>query len=284
MNVGIIGLGYVGSACEELFKDYFTLNTFDINKDSNCESVSHLVEKSEIIFICLPTPMQKNGSCDLSIINSVLTEINNLNKQKFVVIKSTVKVGTTDIFSSTYKNLDFIFNPEFLTEANFIEDFKNQDRIIIGSHSEDASNALTNLYQMIYKDKNNVKIEKTTPINAELVKYVTNAFLSVKVSFANEIYSFAKEINANYNKVIELAMLDKRLGTTHWSVPGPDGKMGFGGSCFPKDINSLINSFRDNGIEPKVLEAAWLRNLTIDRPEKDWLELKGRAVSNEDSE
>ena len=283
MNVGIIGLGYVGSACKSLFKEYFSLNTYDIQKDCNCKSAQQVAKNSDIIFICLPTPMQKDRSCDLSIIHSVLDQINNLNIKKFIVIKSTVEIGMTERFTAHYKNLHFIFNPEFLTEANFIEDFKNQDRIIIGSHSDEAARALTELYNTIYSKNDNVRIERTTPTNAELVKYVTNSFLAVKVSFANEISLFAKQIGADYDKVIELSTLDKRLGSSHWSVPGPDGSNGFGGSCFPKDINSLINSFHKNGIEAKVLEAAWDRNITIDRPQKDWLKLKGRAVSNEES-
>lgn len=283
MNVGIIGLGYVGSACENLFKDFFNLNTFDINKNCNCSNIQDLTEKSDIIFICLPTPMRKNRSCDLSIIESVLEQINNQCQKKYVVIKSTVEVGTTDRFSKKYNNLVFIFNPEFLTEANFIEDFKNQDRIIIGSHNDAASNYLTELYRTIYPKKSNVKIETTLPVNAEMVKYLTNSFLAVKVSFANEIYELCQHLNADYDEVVQLATLDKRLGHSHWAVPGPDGKFGFGGSCFPKDINSLINTFSQNNIESFVLESAWKRNITRDRPEKDWNNLKGRAVSDEQS-
>ena len=150
MNVGVIGLGYVGSACVSLFKDYFSLSTYDIVKDCNCDSIEQLTEQSEIIFICLPTPMKEDGSCDLSIINSVLNKINSLDKNRVVVIKSTVEVGTTDKFSSIYNNLDFVFNPEFLTEANFIDDFKNQDRIIIGTKSKNNS-CFSNNYIVIRK-------------------------------------------------------------------------------------------------------------------------------------
>ena len=283
MNVGVVGLGYVGSACESLFKDYFNLNTFDINKNCNCSSIQDLTKKSDIIFICLPTPMRKDRSCDLSIIESVLEQINNEGQQKYVVIKSTVEVGTTDRFSKKYNNLVFIFNPEFLTEANFIEDFKNQDRIIIGSHHKEAKNYLTELYRAIYPKKSGVKIETTLPVNAEMVKYVTNSFLAVKVSFANEIYELCQNLDADYDEIVELATLDKRLGHSHWAVPGPDGKFGFGGSCFPKDINSLINTFSKHNVESFVLESAWKRNISRDRPEKDWNNLKGRAVSDEQS-
>jgi nucleotide sugar dehydrogenase len=282
MKVGVIGLGYVGSACESLFKDYFDLNTFDINKPCNCSNIQELTNKSDIIFICLPTPMRKDRSCDLSIIESVLEQINDEGQEKYVVIKSTVEVGTTDRFSKKYNNLVFIFNPEFLTEANFIEDFKNQDRIIIGSHHDKARKYLTELYRTIYSKDSEVKIETTIPVNAEMVKYVTNSFLAVKVSYANEIYELCKNLNADYDEIIKLATLDRRLGDSHWEVPGPDGKFGFGGSCFPKDINSLINTFKVKNIDSYILNASWKRNITKDRPEKDWESLKGRAVSKDD--
>lgn len=282
MKVGVVGLGYVGSACENLFKEYFDLNTFDINKSCNCSNIQELTNKSDIIFICLPTPMRKDRSCDLSIIESVLEQINDEGQEKYVVIKSTVEVGTTDRFSKKYNNLVFIFNPEFLTEANFIEDFKNQDRIIIGSHHDKARKYLTELYRTIYSKDSEVKIETTIPVNAEMVKYVTNSFLAVKVSYANEIYELCKNLNADYDEIIKLATLDRRLGDSHWEVPGPDGKFGFGGSCFPKDINSLINTFKVQNIDSYILNASWKRNITKDRPEKDWESLKGRAVSKDD--
>jgi len=282
MKVGVVGLGYVGSACENLFKEYFDLNTFDINKSCNCSNIQELTNKSDIIFICLPTPMRKDRSCDLSIIESVLEQINDEGQEKYVVIKSTVEVGTTDRFSKKYNNLVFIFNPEFLTEANFLEDFKNQDRIIIGSHHDKAKKYLTELYRTIYSKENEVKIETTLPVNAEMVKYVTNSFLAVKVSYANEIYELCKNLNADYDEIIKLATLDRRLGDSHWAVPGPDGKFGFGGSCFPKDINSLINTFTEKNIDSYILNASWQRNITKDRPEKDWESLKGRAISKDD--
>jgi len=281
MNVGIIGLGYVGSACESLFKDYFHLETLDIVKDSTCNSTEEIAKKSEIIFICLPTPMRKDGSCDLSIIDNVLSDLNDCSQNNIVVIKSTVEVGTTDRFEKKYQNLKFIFNPEFLTEANFIEDFKNQNRIIIGSNNTEVRNRLVELYSKIFNDSE-VAIKTTTTVNAEMVKYITNTFLAVKVSFANEIAEISSIVGADFDKSVELARLDKRLGDSHWNVPGPDGKKGFGGSCFPKDINSLLHVFESKKINSFILKAAWERNILVDRPEKDWADLKGRAVSKED--
>ena len=113
-----------------------------------------------------------------------------------------------------------------------------------------------------------------------MVKYTTNAFLATKVSFANEMYEICVRSGIDYDKVVEYATYDERLGKSHWAVPGPDGHYGFGGSCFPKDINALINVGLELDMTPQVLMAAWETNLNV-RPEEDWKELKGRAVVNE---
>ena len=127
----------------------------------------------------------------------------------------------------------------------------------------------------------NAQIMISNHMESELSKYFINCFLAVKVSFANEIYSLCQELNIDYDEVLRLVSLENRVGNSHLSVPGPDGKKGFGGSCFPKDINSLINLFEKSKVESHVLSAAWKRNSTIDRSEKDWEKLKGRAVSEE---
>ena len=121
---------------------------------------------------------------------------------------------------------------------------------------------------------------KTHSTIAEMVKYFTNTFLSTKVSFANEMKQICDEINIDYDKVVEYATYDNRLGKSHWAVPGPDGKLGFGGSCFPKDINALIHLAGQLDLCPDVLLGVWEKNLEV-RPEEDWKKLKGRAVVDE---
>ena len=123
----------------------------------------------------------------------------------------------------------------------------------------------------------NVKIVKTGSITAEMVKYFTNTFLATKVSFANEMKMICDGLNIDYDKVVEYSTYDERLGKSHWAVPGPDGKLGFGGSCFPKDINALIHLAGELELCTEVLMGAWNTNLRV-RPEEDWKELKGRAV------
>jgi UDPglucose 6-dehydrogenase len=163
-----------------------------------------------------------------------------------------------------------------LTEANFIEDFKNQDRIIIGGPRP----ASTKVRQLFYKAFPKAHIVKTGSITAEMVKYFTNTFLATKVSFANEMKMICDGLNIDYDKVVEYATYDERLGKSHWAVPGPDGKDGFGGSCFPKDLNALIHLAGELELCTEVLMGAWNTNLKV-RPEEDWKELKGRAVVDE---
>ena len=133
-TIGIVGQGFVGTAVNEGLKNYYNIQTYDKFKieSSSCTSLEDLCKKANIVFVCLPTPMKKDGSCDLSIVKNTIYDINNFNFGNIAVIKSTVPPGTTKKLNEECKNIQTIFNPEFLTEANYIDDFKNQNRIIIG--------------------------------------------------------------------------------------------------------------------------------------------------------
>tara|TARA_Y100001980_G_C14556662_1_gene349169 strand:+ start:14640 stop:15491 length:852 start_codon:yes stop_codon:yes gene_type:complete len=277
MRIGIIGQGYVGTAVRTIFEKYYKVNTFDLNGKCSCQTLKDLVDSSDVIFVCVPTPMNNNGSCNTEIVSDVINDIdgivNDNEKGKIVAIKSTVPPGTTRNFNQKYKKISVIFNPEFLTEANFIDDFKNQNRIILGGERE-ATTTLRQVYSLVFPDATIVKTASTT---AEMVKYFTNTFLATKVSFANEMKIICDNLDIDYDKVVEYAIYDDRLGKSHWAVPGPDGKLGFGGSCFPKDINALAHICKKLDIPANVLLSAINTNLMV-RPEKDWEELKGRAV------
>ena len=156
MTLGIIGQGFVGTAVREGLKDFFNIETYDIAKESTCDSLETLVKKANTIFLCLPTPMDKNGTCHLGIIEPVLKELNELGK-KTIVVKSTIPPGTTEKWNKKYSNIDIVFNPEFLTEANSINDFKNQNRIIIGG----PKNAASRVRRIFVKAFPKVKIIKT---------------------------------------------------------------------------------------------------------------------------
>jgi UDPglucose 6-dehydrogenase len=282
MKIGIVGQGYVGTAVKTVFEKHYDVHTYDIKEKCTETDMNGLVQVSDIIFVCVPTPMNKDGSCNLDIVKSVVREIDEISYDdyvddgKIVAIKSTIPPGTTNDLNKECKNISVIFNPEFLTEANFIEDFKNQSRIIIGG-VRPATTTLRQVYSLVFPD---ATIVKTGSKTAEMVKYFTNTFLTTKVSFANEMYLICDKLGIDYDKVVEYSTYDERLGKSHWAVPGPDGHYGFGGSCFPKDINALIKVAEELDIHPNMLIGAWETNLDV-RPEEDWKKLKGRAVVEE---
>jgi UDPglucose 6-dehydrogenase len=222
--------------------------------------------------------MRASGQCDLRILRLALDEISASTQTEnyIVVIKSTIPPGTTDQLNTEYSNLDIVFNPEFLTEANAVEDYKNQNRIIIGGDRPSS----TYVKQIFAKAFPKVPIIKTSSTIAETIKYVTNTFLSMKVSYANEIYQICKALDIDYDKVIEYARYDERLGNSHWSVPGPDGDFGFGGHCFPKDIAALQFVAKNYGIDSTMLDAAIAKNKMV-RTDLDWEKQVGRAVSED---
>ena len=280
MNIGIVGQGYVGTAIRVGFEPYYKLETYDKFDESKSTCIlSDLVAECEVIFVCVPTPMNDDGSCHTDIVESVIKDIDKWSSRyhkdinPIVVIKSTVPPGTTDRLNKKFKNINVIFNQEFLTEANFIEDFKNQTRIILGG-TRKGTNVLRQVYSKVFPTAH---IIKTGSITAEMVKYMTNAYLATKVSFSNEIKQICDKLDIDYDKVVEYAILDERLGKTHLGVPGPDGDCGFGGHCLPKDINALISVAREFGIESEVLKAVVETNDKV-RKNRDWEDMKGRAV------
>jgi UDPglucose 6-dehydrogenase len=221
--------------------------------------------------------MNKDGSCNLDILDNTLDKINKESKtidNRIVVIKSTIIPGSTDNFQLKYPYIDLVFNPEFLTEANAVDDFENQTRLLLGGPLR-ATTKVKQIFSSVFRKT--PRIVKTDAKTAELVKYVTNAFLSTKVSFANEIYQLCEGLELDYDKIIEYATLDPRLGDSHWGVPGPDGDFGFGGHCFPKDLSALIEITKQLDIVNNVLKSAQITNNTV-RSNRDWEKMKGRAI------
>ena len=276
--IGIVGQGFVGNAVYQKFKKYYDVVTNDLNENKSTSTLNNLIHICDTIFLCLPTPMKPSGECDVSILEDVLDNINlitdNLETRRTVVIKSTIPPGTTEKFNSIYESLNIVFNPEFLTERNAVSDYENQNRIILGGPRPTT----TELKQIFSKVFPKARIIKTNSTYAEMVKYTTNAFLSTKVSFANEIYEICERVGADYDKVVEYATLDERLGESHWGVPGHDGDFGFGGHCFPKDLSALLYVARKQGSIHNVLEATQKTNDEV-RKNRDWEQMKGRAVS-----
>jgi UDPglucose 6-dehydrogenase len=272
MSIGIIGQGFVGNAIYQKFKNYYNILTYDLD-ESKCNSSEEEVFNCEIVFICLPTPMATDGKCVTTLITSTLAALNTNNKTKIAVIKSTVIPGSVKKWNKTYDNLQVVFNPEFLTEANAVEDYNNQNRIILGG-PRPSTTKLKPLFSKVFPKAHIIKTDST---HAEMVKYLTNTFLATKVSFANEMYEICEGLNIDYDKVVEYATYDERLGKSHWAVPGPDGDFGFGGHCFPKDLSALLRLAEDLDTTDNVISAVEQTNYKV-RKNRNWEKMKGRAV------
>ena len=167
-----------------------------------------------------------------------------------------------------------VFNPEFLTERSANFDFINQSRYILGGEKLNVEK-VAKLYKWRFGES--ISIIKTNSQTAELIKYMNNCFFATKVSFMNEMKLVADKSNVDWNLAVEGFIRDGRIGHSHLDVPGHDGRMGFGGSCFPKDIQAMINLGESLGLKLETLSGAWKTNLNV-RPEKDWEKLEGRAV------
>lgn len=272
MNIGIIGYGFVGESQAFAFAPVSNVKVFDVDKTKATHSLEEVLQQ-DFIFVCLPTPMLESGEQDLSYIENFFNGITLNNKDAIFILKSTVLPKTTKYLIEKYK-LNIVFSPEFLTEKNAKLDMLTQSRIIIGGETKHSEKVLE-LFKLRFGNRHYILTDSTS---AEIIKYMSNNFLSVKVSFVNEYYDLANEIGGNWNDIIEGFVSDPRIGNSHTKTPGPDGKRGFGGTCFPKDINAMIEYSKTNNVEMNTLEAAWKTNLRI-RPEQDWKELKGRAVS-----
>lgn len=286
MNIGVIGQGFVGSALREGLRSFHNVLTYDIDENKCNSTHDEICIKSDIIFLCLPTPMRKDGSCDIRILEEELShtdwrlECALLNKERkkkpIVVIKSTMPPGSTKkLFDNLkFKKMELCFSPEFLTEANSFEDFKNQTRIIIGG------DGAKKVKQMFRKPFPNIPIVITRANTAEMVKYFINCFLSTKVTFANQMYDLCEASGIDYDKVCEYALLDQRIGGSHLAVPGPDGDRGYGGHCFPKDMSAMIYFGKLFDVSFDLFSQVVKSNSTY-RKNKDWLDMKGRAVSED---
>jgi len=277
MKVGMIGLGVVGNATAKGLSHNGKIEVIGYDKYKACDSSLRDVAECEVIFICVPTPMKMSGEIDISaLFDSVASLIKaGTVEDTIIVIKSTAVSGTTDGFASRLPHLRFAFNPEFLTEANAEDDFLKSDRIIIGANDNNVFDRLKSIYQ---EAGFTCPIIHTDIKTAEMIKYVGNTFLATKVMFANQIYQICKHLNLDYNEVIRCVKLDQRIGKTHWGVPGPDSELGFGGKCFPKDLNALIYFAKEKGCNANLLREVWRSNLDV-REKIDWLkELENGAI------
>ena len=283
-RIGIVGKGFVGSAVQFGFSPSVGVDAevkvYDKDPNKSTHTLQEVVLGSDIIFLSVPTPSNKDGSINLDIVKIILNDINEIYSEtvnSIILLRSTVIPGTTRKLQEKYPKLRIVFNPEFLTEraANF--DFINQSRFVVGGNLDDVLE-VSELFRKRFGKS--MSILETNFETAELIKYMTNTFFATKISFLNDMKLLSDKCGAIWEDTIEGFVRDGRVGHTHLSVPGHDGRYGFGGSCFPKDIQALINYANDLGVDMNVLNGVWKTNLEV-RPERDWEQLKGRSIVDE---
>jgi UDPglucose 6-dehydrogenase len=235
IKVGIIGYGFVGKAAGYGFTtDDNEIIISDPLMNTNTQDV--IDAEPEVTFICVPTPMCIDGSIDASIVKKVMGEIKGKYKT-ITVLKSTV---TPEIVDELYKSHDnFVYNPEFLTEANAKHDFEYATHHVFGGDIED-----TKQLEKYYLNNSICKPAPKfhmTPKEASFVKYGMNSFLATKVLFFNQFYDMCKTHNVSFNNITQALGADPRITYSHMQVPGPDGRRGYGGACFPKDTTALLD-------------------------------------------
>lgn len=214
------------------------------------------IQDSQVIFIAVGTPMGENHEADLRFVKAVAKDVGiYMNEYKVIVDKSTVPVGTGDIVKKIIKEnqkklfeVDVVSNPEFLKEGSAIKDFQNPDRIVIGSDSEKAKKIMENLYKPLART--NRPILFTDIKSAELIKYASNAMLATRISFMNELSHLAEKVDADIKKVAKGMGLDDRIGPRFLQAG-----VGYGGSCFPKDVQALVQTMKKNKCSAKILES-----------------------------
>ena len=246
MKLSIIGLGNVGKAIQDALTNHYEVLTYDIKKVSN--SLEEIA-KTDLCFICVPTPTNR-GKQDISaIINTLVT----LQKHKFKgvhVIKSTILPSSTNYIQKLFPKARIIHNPEFLTERTASKDFVSLKRTVIGGHDMKDMQILGEIYTKL----NYATAWYVSPTQAEYIKYLHNCFLASKVAILNEMYDIAKDLKVDYRTSIDIASdITGWINKKHTQVPGPDGWFGFGGHCFPKDIEALADRFHHCNLE--ILDA-----------------------------
>lgn len=272
-KIGVIGWGFVGQATGLGFSssDKNEVFWYDKYKESQ-NTLSEVIEKSEFIFICVPTPIFDDYSgMDMSIVTGVINEVAPKigGTDKVLIIKSTSLPGTTREMMAKYPEVNFVMNPEFLTQKNANRDFLNPARTIIGAESKDVAAKVVAIYKTILPNDQPYIITDTT--SAEVIKYMSNLMLASKVLLANEFYEISKAVGANYLDVQKGVESDPRIGT-HLGVPGPDGDVGFGGACFPKDMVGILGLAKKMKLDVSALQAVWDKNLKV-RKNRDWEEM-----------
>lgn len=263
-KIAVVGLGFVGGTIYKSFEEYklYQLGEIDLvglDPAKGYNATYDSIKDFDAVFICVPSPMNKDGSADTSLLESVLHELYKASYKGVIISKVTAPPNVYQRLQKVYPNLVHV--PEFLTAANAYMDYINGTFAIIGGDVKAYVNEADRIVRITQRELHHVMHCSIT--EASLAKYTINSFLATKVLFMNELENLTQAAGGDWSTVRQLITLDPRIGKSHTQVPGPDGQYGFGGMCFPKDTNALLAYARSIGVELDVLDAAVKKNLII---------------------
>lgn len=252
MKIGIIGCGVIGGA---LLKACRVKDMNVVGYDPNKEGLKDFapILKTQLAFLCLPTPT-KGGRQDDSIVEGTLATLAKENYAGVVCVRSTVLPGTTMKFQTAYPTLRLTHCPEFLTAASPFEDLIKQTVVLVGGSNVNDKHVVYDFWRQ-FDRKTPIRMLDTTE-QSEMAKYIHNCFLATKVSFFNDIYELCQVMGIDYKMSLWGALDVGQIGSGHTKVPGPDGELGYGGMCFPKDMNAILNLFAQQGLPAETIAGA----------------------------
>lgn len=232
MKIGVAGWGVVGSACGEGFR---MLGHEVVAHDPKLSTALDSLLGTEIVFVCVPTPAGANGECDLSIVHGTIQGLKDIGYTGVIALKSTSVPGTTQKLIDQYQDRDICFVPEFLRERSALEDFvRNHDLLAVGVASDRAWHRVCEAHAWLPKHR-----VKMTPTEAEILKYYSNTFNALRVTFANVMYEICEKLNSDYDIVLNTFLL-RGTASPNYLNCGPDMR-GYGGMCLPKDTKAMAD-------------------------------------------
>lgn len=257
-KIGIIGLGFVGNAVASSYKDSL-IEVVIIDPAKGYNNTYEDIKDTSAVFVCVPSPQGNDGSCDTSILESVLAKLKEIKYDGVIISKVTAPPAVYERLQQEHANLVHV--PEFLTAANAVEDYLNGEFCYIGGAVKAFKNEaerIISIGQQKLKQIGHCSIQE-----ASIAKYTLNCFLATKVIFMNEVAKLAEATNCDWNVLSLMLSFDPRIGNTHLQVPGPDGQYGFGGMCFPKDTSAMLKFAEQANQQMNVLEAAVKKNTLL---------------------
>ena len=255
-RIGIIGMGFVGSAIHNALDTFHTTDLIIIDSAKGYHSTYQDIKNTEAVFVCVPTPRLEDDKCDTSILENVLKQLKDINYQGVIISKCTAPPLIYEQLNEGLPNLVHV--PEFLTSADANRDLLNATFAIIGGNVPAYRREAERFIK--FTQPSLVDIRYTSIGAAALTKYVINSYLATKVVFMNEVTKLAEAMGYEYDEIHRLVRLDERIGSSHTRVPGKDGTYGFGGQCFPKDTAALLGMSKELNATMLVLEAAIKKN------------------------